>query len=195
MSSFSGRSAIIFRMQKVFLRLAAAPASFLKGFAKGFRGRASWAATFFWMDSPLPKHVYRAWSFIRWTLDRFRLRANLMSLERSMCWSTSSKITRHWHKCSMPHGQAVDCWLLCRNSVICGARATNTQCINGATAALNCAEKSRPPGSKSSESLLSIRCCFRLWFGRVCNKNAIRISNPGANLKSARRLTKFWRAF
>ena len=113
-----------------------------------------------------------------------------MSLERSMCWSTSSRITRHWHKCSMPQGQAVDCWLLCRNSVICGARATNTQCINGATAALNCVEKSRAPGSKSSESLLSIRCYFRLWFGRVCNKNAIRICNAGANLEISPPLNK-----
>src|SRR5439155_26287454 len=60
-SSFSGRSAIIFQMRKVFLRLAAAPASCLQGFAKRFPGRGSWAATFSQMDSPLPKHVYRAW--------------------------------------------------------------------------------------------------------------------------------------
>ena len=51
-------------------------------------------------------------------------------------------------------------------------------------------EKSRPPGSRSSESLLSILCCFRLWFGRVCNKNAISDFQPWRELEISSALNK-----
>ena len=51
---------------------------------------------------------------------------------------------------------------LCHNILFFGARATIMRCINAATTAPNCAQKSRALVSKSSESLLLTRCCYPL---------------------------------
>ena len=60
------------------------------------------------------------------------------------------------------YSRAVDCLSRCRNMLFSGAPPTNMQCINVATTAPSCAEKSRALASKSSGSLLLIRCYCRL---------------------------------
>ena len=71
MSSFNGRSAIIFRTPKVSSRLVAELASCLQGFVKGFRECAWRAAKFLRTALPSPKHVCQMWSCIRWMHDAF----------------------------------------------------------------------------------------------------------------------------
>ncbi len=55
-------------------------------------------------------------------------------------------------------------WFRARNQLFQWtlARVSNVQCINVATTASHCLEKSRAPVSSSSESLLPIRCYCRL---------------------------------
>ena len=79
MSSFSGRSANIFRTPKVSSRLVAELVSCLQGSMKIFQECAWRAAKYLRTASPSPKPVCQRLSCIRWMHDAFHLSANLMS--------------------------------------------------------------------------------------------------------------------
>ena len=73
---------------------------------------------------------------------------------------------------------------------------SNSRCINVATAAPNCARKVRErrlPDRANHFFQFTVISAYDLVAYATKTRSAI--SNPGANLKSVRRLTKLWRAF